>query len=896
LIQPGTLAQWARRKYLLLSAEFNKFGPLHTESLVYTVTIEQVGSDVLARLGSQLNSEAVAAAEELREQGALVDGSLRGVRLIGANLQGADLSGADLRGARLEWADLRNVDLTGANLKEARLEVASLQRTDFTGARLAGAMLLKAQAQGAQLSDADLRQAALGEANFQGADLTRANLAGARLGLADLQGADLEGANLEGADLLGARLQEANLTHANFQGAYLGEANLRRTLAQHTDMRHATLAGAKLRLVDLSGAQLQGARLGLADMQWANLARADLTRAHLLRVKLQGASLRGTRLQDADLTGADLSQADLSGADLRGASLADCTFDGATTLPDGTLWSSDADLKRYTDPDHPDFWDPQLTVATHPTGNGKGLAAAAISRPAVAPVFPEPEIEKKSAARKQIRGSSLLLGGRMISMVVNFLVQVLTVRYLSKTDYGAFAYALSMVSLGETMITLGLDRAVTRFIPIYQEKKEYNKLFGTLALVVGTILSLGLTLILLMIGLRGVITGTLIKDAEAVALLVILIALSPVQALDNVINGLFAVFSSPKAIFFRKYVLAPALKLAVVILLIAAKANVEFLAAGYLGAGVLGVGIFSYILVRVMRQQGLFSELNIRQVRIPAREVLSFTVPLLASDLVFVVMNTVDAVLLEQFHGTADVAAFRAVQPTAKMNQMVLASFALLFTPAAARLFARGDRQGINRLYWENAAWVAVVSFPIFALTFSLAGPVTVTIFESRYEESAIIMAMLSLGYFFNAATGQNGLTLKVLGKLRYIVAVDIIAAVLNLVLNLLLIPRYGAMGAAVGTMVTLIIFNLMKQAGLMLGTGISLFDREYLRVYLVLIAGTVGLLALQILFDPPVWAGVLAVGLISLAVLRLNRDVLNVEHMFPELLRIPGMRWLLGS
>ena len=66
------------------------------------MTIEQqIESDVLVRLGSQLNSEAVSAAAELRDQDALHDGTLRGVRLIGANLQGADLSGADLREARL---------------------------------------------------------------------------------------------------------------------------------------------------------------------------------------------------------------------------------------------------------------------------------------------------------------------------------------------------------------------------------------------------------------------------------------------------------------------------------------------------------------------------------------------------------------------------------------------------------------------------------------------------------------------------------------------------------------------------------------------------------------------------------------------------------------------------
>ena len=56
---------------------------------------------------------------------------------------------------------------------------------------------------------------------------------------------------------------------------------------------------------------------------------------------------------------------------------------------------------------------------------------------------------------RQIRGSSLLLIGRSISLGINFLTQVLIVRALTKTDYGAFSYALSIVALGQMVITLG---------------------------------------------------------------------------------------------------------------------------------------------------------------------------------------------------------------------------------------------------------------------------------------------------------------------------------------------------------------------------------------------------------------------------------------------------------
>src|SRR5215204_834579 len=138
----------------------------------------------------------------------------------------------------------------------------------------------------------------------------------------------------------------------------------------------------------------------------------------------------------------------------------------------------------------------------------RDLAAPADSTSSAAP-SPQPaasaptQSSGSSASSRHVRGSSLLLLGRIIAMATNFLVQVLIVRYLSTTDFGAFAYALSLVTFGETFVTLGMDRAVGRFLPIYQERQEWPKLFGTIALVGGTILSLGMVLIVLVVGLAG---------------------------------------------------------------------------------------------------------------------------------------------------------------------------------------------------------------------------------------------------------------------------------------------------------------------------------------------------------------------------------------------------------
>jgi O-antigen/teichoic acid export membrane protein len=501
-----------------------------------------------------------------------------------------------------------------------------------------------------------------------------------------------------------------------------------------------------------------------------------------------------------------------------------------------------------------------------------------------------------TSAKAQIRGSSLMLFGRAIAMAANLVVQVLTVRYLTQTDYGAFAYALSVVDLGQSVATFGLDRTITRFLSIDDEQRRYDRLFGTLAFVAAAVGGLGLAVVLVVDGLQAMIPGGLIDDSQAATLLVILIILAPIQALDSILTGVLSVFASPRSIFVRRFVLAPGLKLAVVGLLVLGQAGVDFLAWGYVVSGLIGIAVYIGLLGRLFKTRGLWARLRVRSMDIPVREILLFTVPLLTTDLVYIVLNTSDAILLGLFRGTADVAAFRVVLPAAGLNQLVFSSFTLLFVPAAARLFARNDRAGVQDLYWQTAVWMAVISFPLFALTFSLAGEVTRVLYGERYDGSALYLAMLSLGYYFNTALGFNGLTLRVYGALRSIVLVNVAAAVLNLGLNLVLIPIYGPLGAAIGTTTTLIVHNILKQVALRMRTGMSLFEPRYLRVYTVLAVASAGLGMVELVVHPGFIVALVLAAIVSVAVFALTRSELRIGRTFPELMRIPLVKWLFGE
>jgi O-antigen/teichoic acid export membrane protein len=495
-----------------------------------------------------------------------------------------------------------------------------------------------------------------------------------------------------------------------------------------------------------------------------------------------------------------------------------------------------------------------------------------------------------------MRGSSLLLLGRMIAMVANFVVQVLIVRYLSTTAFGAFAYALSFVTLGETLVTLGLHRAVGRFLAIYQEQEEWPKLFGAIALVTGTILSLGLVLIVLVIGLAGTIGRYLVDDELAVGLLTILVLLAPIQAADTMFGNVLAVFASPRSIFIRRYVVSPVLRLAVVGLLVLGQFDVTFLAVAYVVTGGIGVALYTYLLVRVLANQGILRHLDVRRLHLPAREMLTYAVPLLSTDLLFLLMNTTDAVLLGAFHGVDEVGAWRVVQPLGGLNQLVLSSFALLFVPAATRLLVRDALDELRGLYWQTAIWMAVMTFPIFIVTFALAEPVTIALYEPRYAPAAIFLTILAVGRYVDVVLGFNGLTLGVFGRVRAMVLVNVFAAAANLGLNLLLIPRFGALGAAVGTATTLVVFNVAKQVALARTTPLPAFERAYLRVYLVIVIASIACLAFQSAVRPPLVAGLLVAAAASLVVFVVSRDLLRAAETFPELMRVPFARLLIGG
>ncbi len=490
----------------------------------------------------------------------------------------------------------------------------------------------------------------------------------------------------------------------------------------------------------------------------------------------------------------------------------------------------------------------------------------------------------------------LLLLGRALTLLINLVVQVITIRYLAKSDFGAFAFGVTMLALATNLTTFGLPKSLSRFMPIYQERGEPEKVAGLLILVCGLVVTMSVVSIAIVYGLSLTSAVQATVDTTSLSLLLILILLTPIDAIDRVLEAVFSVAGQVRAIFIRRHLIGPALKLLAVLLVVSFGGSVKTLAVFYVFAGIAGLAFYVTILRMVWPGKAMFPDPKLRRFQLPSREIFAYSVPLFSSQIGFVARSSVVVLLLQAYADNVAVADFRSVLPFARLNEVVLGSFALMFMPMASRLYAKNELDVINELYWRSSVWIMLFSLPVFLITGVLAESFTPLAIGERYSSSSSVLLMLAIGFFFDAFMGLNAHALRVFAKVWHIVAVDVLAIFLCLGLCIALIPTQGAWGAAIAICSTTIIQNLLLQLVLCWTTGVGAIRWHYARFYVSASVAIAIVALVQWLWNPPFLLGAFVATGVYIGLAVTHRSLLQVEETFPELLKLPFVARLFAT
>jgi PST family polysaccharide transporter len=389
------------------------------------------------------------------------------------------------------------------------------------------------------------------------------------------------------------------------------------------------------------------------------------------------------------------------------------------------------------------------------------------------------------------------LADRAFRLVIGLVINVWIVRYLGTGGLGLLGFTQSLVGLAAVAGELGLESIVVR--DLVRRPSEAPEILGTAAA-----LRLGGAGVALLISLAAAMVSRP-GDGTVRALTLLFASVTFFQALDVITWWFQSRASFPPLVSARgaAFVLAAAAKVACLL----AHARIELLAAAIALEGWLAaVGL----LIAFRAQGGAPARWRWRGT--VARQLLGDCWPLLLNGMAIVFAMRTDQVMLTLMRGEAENGVYAAAQRLSEILYFIPVAIAAAANPGLLRLHAEDAARYAQRLgrLFRLVLWTAIG----FAVPLSLfAGTVTRLLFGAEFHASAPVLALhvWTAPALFLGVTQNNWFIAE--GRQRELMARSLVAAAVNIALNAVLIPRLGARGSALATLVAHFVSAVLMNA-----------------------------------------------------------------------------------
>jgi O-antigen/teichoic acid export membrane protein len=376
---------------------------------------------------------------------------------------------------------------------------------------------------------------------------------------------------------------------------------------------------------------------------------------------------------------------------------------------------------------------------------------------------------------------------------------VLLGRVLGAEQYGIYSYALSWAMLLAFFSRMGLDNTLIRFIAVGVSTANWGEVRGLLRRAGQWALACGLCLALVaglvVAARREQLEGSFLGTFWVAVILIPLFA--RVQLQDAAIRGL----KKPALAALPDEVVRPLLT-ATGVAVLAGLYGVHVdatIAMAATGCGALVALVFATGVVRKAAPSEVF---RVQPDTARSREWLTVALSLLLLTAMNVIQRRADTLMLGMLVEPVEVGLYGAASRYAFLVTVPLQAINAVVAPLFAEAYAKQKIAEIQRLASLAAVGMAGLCLPIGAVFF-VAGEHLLLLFGAEFRAGFPALAWLTAGQLANVFAGSVMVLLMMTGHQRAALVVATVTTLTNIGLNLVLIPRFGAEGAAMANAAT---------------------------------------------------------------------------------------------
>nr|WP_309500991.1 flippase [Methanococcus maripaludis] len=416
-----------------------------------------------------------------------------------------------------------------------------------------------------------------------------------------------------------------------------------------------------------------------------------------------------------------------------------------------------------------------------------------------------------------IKGTSWNFLFLILAAPIGYFVRILYANSLTKVEVGLFYAILDLIGMIAIFRSLGLNNAVIYFIPkfLVQNKKDLIKSTLISVLVIQILVAILVAFIMYLVS--PLIINNYINNQNQFGDFQLIFNLFITMIFGYYIfDGIKSILFNSIQGFQRQKLFSTCNFLNILSILFL---SLIFLYWGY-GVyspvlaytfnSILMIGLYGIIFFKKIFPEFFNEKFNLSKKLL--KDIFSYSMPIMFGSAGFIVMGYLDSICLTYFTGLDAVADYRNVaMPTVLVLSYFASAVCRVMLPMSTEMWEKGEKKNLSDGLKKILSYSFIISVP-FAVVLAHFPTVLINLFfNENYLTAAIPMSILSFGIIF---LSMNNIIFNVfngIGKPHISTKILYIGALFNLISNLLLIPKFGTVGAAFTTTLSYVLIQVLQ-------------------------------------------------------------------------------------
>ncbi|MGD8305817.1 MAG: flippase [Ignavibacteria bacterium] len=393
---------------------------------------------------------------------------------------------------------------------------------------------------------------------------------------------------------------------------------------------------------------------------------------------------------------------------------------------------------------------------------------------------------KSESFIKYFKNTSWLFGEKILRIIISLIVTILVVRYLGPEQFGLLSYAISFYGLFSAISILGLESISIR--ELVKNPESRDQILGSVFILrlAGSILAIVLILLILVI----------FKESNNVSILILVVSISAIFQSISVIDYFFRAEVKAR---YSVYVMTGSVLVTSVfkIFLIILKAPLIYFAIAF--SVEFAAMAFGFVLVYKYNKLKIFNWKFQKNISV---NLLKDSWPLILSGLVIAVYTKIDQVMIKNMLNSTELGYYAVAVKLSEAWYFIPITLSNSLFPAIVNAKGIGEEFYNNRMQklYDILAWIAIaIAIPVSIFSYLIIS----IIFGNEFITAAPVLTIYiwaGVAVFLGVASSQYLIT-ENFTKLSFFRT--FIGMILNVLLNLILIPAFGIIGAAYATLIS---------------------------------------------------------------------------------------------